>query len=355
MVDEDKEDNEVLGEIPELKEDKISDEDISKQNIDNAPKKEKMSTDQKLNKLIQSSKNEKKVNKQVQVPKEEKSKKNKIVEISSTLPTMQIALERDIAMDFGTKAYSQFERLVKAIILFGSSAKKVSTPDSDIDIIVIIDDVSVKWDEETIAFYREELAKLIQNNPYRKSLHINTVKLSTWWQDLVKGDPIVINVIRYGDPLIDQGGFFIPLKALLEQGKMKSTPEAIYTLLQRSPTHLARARTALLAAVDGYYWACVDSAHAAIMAAGELPASPEHVAQMLTEQFVNKKMLKSKYVDYYEKIHSVAKEIVHGKRMEIDTDQLDEFRDMADEFVGEMARIVEIFIEKLKEEHGKED
>lgn len=367
MVDEDKEDNEVLGEIPELDEDKISSEEISNEKVDASPKKEKISADQKLDKLIQASKNEKKANKQAQVIEQNKSEKKepikqanihkdkKIIEISSTIPTMQIALERDIAMDFATKTYSQFERLVKAIILFGSSAKKVSTPDSDIDLIVIIDDVSVKWDEETIAFYREELSKTIQKNPYRKSLHINTVKLSTWWQDLVKGDPIVINVIRYGDPLIDQGGFFIPLKALLEQGKIKSTPEAIYTLLQRAPIHLARARTALLAAVDGYYWACVDSAHAAIMAAGELPASPEHVAQMLTEQFVNKKMLKSKYVDYYEKIHSIAKEIVHGKRVEIDTDKLDEFRDNADEFVGEMARIVEEFIEKLKEEHGKEE
>lgn len=354
MVDEKESDKEVLGEIPELDEDKISNEDISEENINEIPKKEKISTDQKLNNLIKSSKKEKKVDKQSKVSKDNKPKKNKIVEISSTIPTMQIALERDIAMDFATKAYSQFERLIKAVILFGSSAKKVSTPDSDIDLILIIDDVSVKWDEETIAFYREELGKVIQKNPYRKSLHINTVKLSTWWQDLVKGDPIVINVIRYGDPLIDQGGFFIPLKALLEQGKIKSTPEAIYTLLQRAPTHLARSRSALLAAIDGYYWACVDSAHAAIMASGLLPASPEHVAQMLTEQFVDKKMLKSKYVDYYEKIHSVAKEIVHGKRVEIDTDELDTFRDQADEFVREMARIVEEFIEKMKEDHGKE-
>ena len=43
---------------------------------------------------------------------------------------------------------------------------------SDIDIIIIIDDASIKWDMELIAWYRQELGKIIQTNPYKKSLHI---------------------------------------------------------------------------------------------------------------------------------------------------------------------------------------
>ena len=68
-----------------------------------------------------------------------------------------------------------------------------------------------------MAWYREELGKIITGNPYRKSLHVNTVKLSTWWDDMMKGDPVVINVLRYGDALIDFGGFFNPLKILLKE------------------------------------------------------------------------------------------------------------------------------------------
>jgi predicted nucleotidyltransferase len=331
MVEEEKSDKESLGAIPNLDEDKEL--DVGENSLDDT--EESFSSNKK--------------NKTNSHKKEDKRNNKKIKEISTSVPTMQIALERDIAMDFATKVHAKFEQLIKAIVLFGSSAKKVSTSDSDIDVIMIIDDVSIKWDEETILYYREELGKIIQQNPYRKSLHINTVKLSTWWQDLMRGDPIVINVIRYGDPLIDYGGFFTPLQALLVQGKIKSTPEAVYTLLQRSPNHLARARSALLAVVDGYYWACVDSAHAAIIAADILPSSPEHIPDILKEQFVDKKMLKGKYVDYYATIHSVAKEIIHGKRNEIDGKKLDEFRDMADEFVGEMARLVEELLDKMKE------
>lgn len=256
--------------------------------------------------------------------------------------------ERDIAMDFATKAYKEFDRMIKSIVLFGSSAKKASTPDSDIDIIILIDDVSIMWDQELIAYYREALAKLIEKNPYQKTLHINTVKLSTWWADLIKGDPVVINILRYGDTLIDYGGFFEPIKLLLKNGAIKSTPEAIYTLLQRAPNHIARARTSMLAVVDGLYWAMVDSAHAALIAAKVSPPSPEHIPEILDEYFVKTKILRGRYIDYYSQLHAIAKEIVHGKRVFITGVELDEWKKKVDEFVGEMVRIVDGLISQGK-------
>jgi len=256
--------------------------------------------------------------------------------------------ERDIAMDFATKVYKEFDTMIKSIVLFGSSAKKASTPDSDIDIIVLIDDVSIMWDQELIAYYRETLANVIQNNPYQKALHINTVKLSTWWADLIRGDPVVINILRYGDTLIDHGGFFEPIKLLLKNGAIKSTPEAIYTLLQRAPNHIARARASMLAVVDGLYWAMVDSAHAALIAAKVSPPSPEHIPEILNEHFVNTKVLRGRYVDYYSQIHAVAKEIVYGKKVLITGVELDDFKKKVDEFVSEMVRIVDGFIKAEK-------
>jgi len=272
---------------------------------------------------------------------------NKILE-EPAKETMKLVGERDIALDFAAKVYKKFDNTIKSIILFGSSAKQISTSDSDIDIVVIIDDVSIKWDEELIAWYREELGKVIMGNPYKKSLHINTVKLSTWWGDLINGDPVVINIIRYGDPLIDFGGFFTPLKVLLQDGKIKSTPEAIYTLLQRAPNHMARTRLSMLSAIDGLYWAMVDSAHAALIAAKVMPPSPEHIPEILTEEFVDKKILKSKYVDDYKKLHFLAKDIVHGKVVNVSGEEIDDFMKKTDEFVGEMAKLVDLLIETKK-------
>ncbi len=287
-----------------------------------------------------------KKNKEVKIlPPQRKTPEQELIQSTQHEDTKKIIDEREIAMDFAAKVYKKYDKMIKSIVMFGSSAKKTANPDSDIDVVIIIDDVSIKWDEELIGWYRGELGKLIQKNPYMKSLHINTVKLSTWWADLIKGDPTVINVIRYGDPLIDFGGFFSPLKILLKQGQIKSTPEAIYTLLQRAPTHMLRTKTAILSAVDGLYWAMVDSAHAALIAAGETPPSPEDIAEYLKLTFVDRKMLKMNYVEDYINIHYTAKEIIYGHRTEVYGKEIDEWIVKTDDFLKTMAELIDRLIE----------
>lgn len=280
------------------------------------------------------------------VVKKEAGAKRVTKALKEVSPTLRIAGEREIAADFAGKVYTQFDQMIKSIVLFGSSAKKTMTPESDIDIIVIIDDVSVKWDSELIAWYREELGKVITSNPYAKALHVNTVKLSTWWDDMMRGDPIVLNILRYGDALIDHGGFFNPLRVLLKEGKIKSTPESIYTLLQRAPGHMTRAKQSMLAVVDGLYWTMVDSAHAALISANVMPSSPEAIPEVLTEQFVKTKKLHKKYVGYYAEIHAVAKEIIHGKLTSVKGKDLDDWFEKADMFLGEMAKLVDKLIDE---------
>ena len=255
-------------------------------------------------------------------------------------PSLKIQSERDIAMDFATKAYKKFDKLIKSVALFGSSTKNTANSSSDIDIIVIIDDVSIQFDQELVAWYREELGRIIAENPYRKELHINTVKLSTWWQDLIRGDPVVINVIRYGDPIIDFGGFFSPLKVLLADGKIKSTPEAIYSALERAPMHLARSRASELGAVEGLYWAMVDSSHAALIAVNQTPPSPEHIPIMLKESFVDKKLLDMRYVVWFRDLYVLHRRIVHGDVTNMHGKDLEEWQQRAEDFVKTIAELI---------------
>ncbi|MCK9568104.1 nucleotidyltransferase domain-containing protein [Candidatus Pacearchaeota archaeon] len=275
--------------------------------------------------------------------KEKNSKKNK-KEISKMnkedFPSLQLKLESDIAMDFATKAYKTYDKLVKSVVLFGSSVKQTAVANSDIDIILIIDDVTIKWDQELIAWYREELEKLLRKNPYQKSLHINTIKLSTWWEDLMRGDPVVINVLRYGEAMLDFAGFFEPLKYLLLQGKIKSTPEAIYSCLQRAPTHFLRSRAAEMNAIEGLYWAMVDSSHAALISAGIPPASPEHIPADLKEVFVDPGKLKMKYVIWYRDLYMLHKRIVHGETTDLKGVEIDMWQERTQEFMGVMAQLV---------------
>ena len=154
------------------------------------------------------------------------------------------------------------------------------------------------------------------------------------------GEPVVINVIRYGEPLIDFGGFFTPLKVLLQRGKIKPTPEAIYVALRRSPAHMARSKSSMLAAIEGLYWACVDSAHAALMAAGKTPPSPEHIAIMLYETFVREKKLKKFYVLLYRDLYTLMHKILHGDIKSLKGTTVDAYINRVDMFIREMARLV---------------
>lgn len=271
--------------------------------------------------------------------------KNKENSKKVEVPTLKLVTERDIANDFAVKAYKKFDKMIKSIVLFGSQTKNTSTSTSDIDIIVIVDDASIAWDQELVAWYREELGKIIMANPYKKELHINTVKLVTWWNDLLRGDPIVINVIRYGEPIIDFGGFFSPLKFLLQQGKIKSTPEAIYTALQRAPQHMARSRASELNSIEGLYWAMVDSAHAVLMAAEQSPPSPEHIPIMLKEMFVDTGNLKMKYVIMYRDLYILHRKIVHGEITDINGALIDDWRKNTEEFVSVIADLLKKLID----------
>ncbi len=280
----------------------------------------------------------------------EKKKVKKKEDNIKTLPLQPRKLinEKEIAVDFAGKIQKKFDRIIKASVLFGSQAKNDAKPGSDIDIILIIDDAAINWDLELIAWYREELGKLITEQKYPRELHINTIKLTTWWQDLMQGDPVVLNILRYGEALIDYGGFFNPLKALLLQGRIRSTPESVYNALQRAPVHLGRSKLAILGSIEGVYWTMIESAQAALITAGQLPPSPEHIPQMLKTQFVDTGMLKLENVRELREIYVLHKGIIHGEIHEVKGGEIDKWQERAESFLLEMTKLIDQILDSKK-------
>ena len=156
----------------------------------------------------------------------------------------------------------------------------------------------------------------------------------------MRGDPVIINVLRYGEAMLDFAGFFEPLKSLLLQGKIKSTPEAIYSCLQRAPQHFLRSRAAEMNSIEGLYWAMVDSSHAALISAGIPPASPEHIPADLKEVFVDSGKLKMKYVIWYRDLYMLHKQIVHGETTDLKGVEIDMWQERTQEFMKVMAELV---------------
>jgi predicted nucleotidyltransferase len=256
---------------------------------------------------------------------------------SQVSPTLSLSNEQDIAADFANKVYKHIGKPIKSIILFGSAAKGISAPKSDIDIVIVIDDASIEWDDELVAWYREELGNLIKANPYTKPLHINTVRLTTWWQEMMRGEPVVLNIIRWGVPLIDFGGFFSPLKHLLIQGRLKGTPEMIYITLGRAPSHMIKSKISMLNSLEAVYWAFVDASHSALIAAKHSPPSPEHIPAAMREALVERGIINKKYLEWYKEIYALTHRAIRGEITDIRGEAVQLWRDRADEFIREMA------------------
>jgi len=254
------------------------------------------------------------------------------------------------AYDLAAKIYKKFGQLVLSVVIFGSAAKAEAKKESDIDIAVIVDNVSQVWDEEVVSYYREELFKIVRAEPGRDRFHMNTVTLSTFWDNVRMGEPAILNMLRYGVALLDLG-FFEPLKYLLLLGRIKPSAEAIYTVLNRTPWHMLRARVKTLSAIEDFYWAMVDSSHAALMTSGYTPPSPEHVSELLDEAFVKHKKLPKLYVDWFNELYALSHNITNHKVEYVTGEQYDKWQKRTAQFVSVMEKLTKAgekhYFEKL--------
>ena len=122
-----------------------------------------------------------------------------------------------IALRFASSVYKELGSYLKGIILFGSTSRKSSSV-GDIDVLLVLDDITIDITPEFTQTYRLVIEKLVGD--VSTKLHITTLKYTSFWEYVRNGDPIAVNILRDGYPLIDTG-FFEPLQALLYQGRIR--------------------------------------------------------------------------------------------------------------------------------------
>ena len=251
-----------------------------------------------------------------------------------------------LAEKFSNLLRKELSDFVKVVVLFGSAARAVEhkvKPDKglhehDIDVLIIVNDLTMVLSQEVIEAYRvitERTAARVS-----KRLHITTMKLTSFWDYIRNGDPVAINMLRDGVPLYDIG-IFEPLQMLLYQGRIRPTKESIWNYYARAPATMANANWHVLQACLDLYWAVIDAAHAALMKMGEIPPSPEHVADMLEKKLVAKKHIAHKYAHTMRELYSLFKGIVHREIKEISGKDYDRFKNLSEEFVEHMKEYIE--------------
>ncbi|MFC2134087.1 nucleotidyltransferase domain-containing protein [Bacteroidota bacterium] len=242
----------------------------------------------------------------------------------------------DIAYNFSKKIYKELGKFIKAIVIFGSAARKKKDT-KDIDVLLIIDDLTMVLTKELVQTYRIITEKVIADTSTK--LHVTTLRFTNFWEYVRSGDPVAVNILRDGYAIIDNG-FFEPLQALLYQGRIRPTPESVWAYFARAPETIKNSKWHLLQATVDLYWAVIDSAHASLMKIGEVPPSPEHVSEMMEEKLVKTGLMDKRYPKIMSRFYDIMKMISSRDIKEISGEQYTEYLKESQDFVKAMEEFI---------------
>jgi len=245
--------------------------------------------------------------------------------------------ELETAYEFARLAYKELSEIVKAIVLYRSHKPKDPYLDR-IDILILLDDVTIVLTPEVVESFRLVVEKYI--NQVSKRLSITTMKLTSFWEHLHVGDPLTMNMLRDDTSLIDSG-FYEPPQHLLQEGRIKPTKESVFTYYDRAKQTLHNAQWHTLSATQALYWAAIDAAHAALMKYNVQSPSPEHVSDELEKTLVARKLLNKKYPVIMRNLYKLNKMIEHREIQQISGKQYDQYLIETQDFVAVMRGLVE--------------
>jgi len=254
-----------------------------------------------------------------------------------TLKTKDIKLVYDFAGKLASKEY--LGGMVYGVVLFGSVSRDEATEESDLDVLVVLDDVSNQITSEMASAYSLTVGSLLAKLNAHEKIHLTTLGIIRFWDGVRNGEPVIMSIIRTGKPIVDTG-FFKPLKTMLEKGMIKPTREAVISHLRMAKTLLRNQQLYYKRSVSDFYWAVMDAAHAVIMHAGEETTHPKKTASLF-RKVARKVGVSTRYantIDYFVKL---MKSLSKGTKRSFTGKEVDSLKRKAESFVKSAKAVVE--------------
>lgn len=246
--------------------------------------------------------------------------------------------EVTLARTLAKRLEAELGEFLHSVVLFGSAAKSPQTRiyDRDIDVLILINDLVQIINPEVVEAYRIIVRNAAAELTSR--FHINTMKVTDFWEYVRNGDPLIVNILRDGRPLLDKG-VFEPAKAMLQKGLIHPTQENIWTYYLRAPSTITNAKWHVLQGAIDLYWAVIDAAHALLISQGEAPVSPGHVAKLM-HRYAKDTRIDKRHARIVEEFHQLSKGIVRREIAELSGAQYEAYRQRAKSFIDEILPMV---------------
>ncbi len=278
---------------------------------------------------------------------------------------MNLRTRMKIARRFAEKLLKKHRKFIISVILVGSSAREEFGIESDVDLLVLIDDTHPEFRAEIQKKIEEDMAKISMSIPEARKEVTNPITgekvtttiidasqiflLTELWDYAREGHPIINIYLRDGIPIYDTG-VFRALKGLQEKGKIRVTREATEKQLEHAFERLNRAKvTNLFVVASDCYVAMTTSALAVLAFMGRKPVPPSKLSAEVKASLVDTGMLDEKYVRWLEEIFKLRKKAERREISYLDGKTVDMWLKRAEEFLNEMLRLLERLENKKSE------
>lgn len=251
----------------------------------------------------------------------------------------------------------KFEKYIVSYVLGGSIVQGKATPESDIDVFVIIDDTDVK--KMTRVELRDKLRAIIvgmgveagQVTGIHNKINIQVYILTDFWENIKDANPVIFTFLRDGVPFYDKG-IFMPWKQLLEMGRVKPSPEAIDMFMSSGSQFMERIYMKIRDIVmEDLFWALLTPSQAALMMYGIPPTTPKETPGVMQEILVKKeKLLEPEYLKTLKDVLQIRKDFEHGTRKSVSGKEMDDLVKRSDAYLKRLEKLFKEIEERKQEE-----
>jgi len=246
----------------------------------------------------------------------------------------------------------KFEKYVTSYVMGGSLVRGEMKKESDVDVIVIIDDTDVKRMsrfellEKLRGIIHSYISEAMAIAGTKVDFNVQVWLLTDFWERVKDAEPVAFTFIRDGIPLYDRGAF-LPWKSLLRMGRIKPSPESVDMFMSSGDKMKDAIPKRLFdILIHDIYWGVMHPTQGMLMLYGLAPPDVYGTSKLFRETFVTKeKLVEKKYADIFDEIViKYYKGFEHGKVKP---------GDISGQDVDRLYKDATDFIDRLKELRGQ--
>ncbi|MCJ7429234.1 MAG: nucleotidyltransferase domain-containing protein [Candidatus Nanohaloarchaeota archaeon QJJ-5] len=234
--------------------------------------------------------------------------------------------------EFCDRLLEDQEHAVKAVWLL---SKEDLDETEDASVIILYDDLSNDGYSQKMSLKsRAQEAGAKIGSEYGITVHPTFYDLTDYWNLVRHGSPVTYSEIREGIPLYDPSGFFLPLKKLLDKGKIPGTKEAMRSLIAKAPRRINKIEKKYKAQViEQMYNAVVDAGQAILIVHGVAAPVQKDVPDTLQRHLVDEGILSERDVEQCRNVISYWKDYEHDEIERIEGEDLNDVLKDAEAFI----------------------